>query len=224
MFATAPIAAGPVSKKAKDKTETIPTKGIHLLAALQVLKKNVEGQIATVEADVKDIMLSTFTEKAFVGKKKPESYTGTDNGSSASLQCKARASSSALTDAELEILADYKIPVETLVTREETFIINPAYADLSDAENKAMLDKVEQALAGLGLPADFIQRQLGISKKIVSDETIAAVCSMAKKSDVASLLPMVTSLAIRATFAEDANAFEVVEKAMAVRNEAEAAA
>jgi hypothetical protein len=214
MFANAKVIEAKKPAKGKKDETFVPVKGLHVFAALQAVKKNVEAQIAVFEAGIKSTMLDRFIDEGMKFCKKPENFKGEENGSTASLQFRCRSSASGLSEEEIALLEEHNIPLEENVARDETFVINPAYADLSDEKNADMLAKVEEALSSLGLPADFILKQEKVSKVVATEKSINAVCSIKDKETVAALLPLVYTPAIRASLAEDANPFEVVEAAL----------
>lgn len=210
MFANAKPITAPKPKGKKKDVEIVESKGLHLFAALQSVLKNVQAQIAVVETNLKSDMLEHFIEVGMKTGKKPESYTGVEDGSEGSMQLKTRVSTSALSEEDQKLFAEYKIPTSENVSREEAFIINPEYTHDMD-----MLAKVEKALSGLNLPADFIMKQEKVCKIIATDESINAIVKLKKESAVAALLPLATTLAIRAKLADGADAFAIVDKAVA---------
>lgn len=218
MFASAKVIEAKPSKGKKKVEETVPMEGLELFASLNAVKKNVEAQIAVVEAGLKGNMMAMFVEEGMRKGSKPEAFKAAENTSTGSMQFKCRVSTSGLSEEEQELLAEYEIPTDENVARQECFIINPAYT--CDME---LLAKVEEALSGLGLPADFIQKQEKVAKTIVTDESINAVCKLKDKGAVAALMPVVSTLAIRATLGKGVNPFEVVEAALGAPEAAEAA-
>lgn len=216
MFAKAQVIEAKPTKGKKKVEETVQMEGLELLASLNALKKNIEAQAAVVEANLKGKMMARFVEEGMRTGTKPEAFKASENGSTGSMQFKCRVSTSGLSDEEQELLAEYEIPTDKNIARQECFIINPAYT--CDME---MLDKVSSALESLGLPADFFQKQEEVSKVIVTDESINAVCKLKDAGAVAALMPVVSTMAIRATLGKGVNPFEVVEAAL---GEPEAAA
>jgi hypothetical protein len=228
MFANAAVVSDKKPAKGKKKEEFVETKDLHLYAALCAVQKNVEAQISVIGSGIKGVMMSNFISEGIRKGCKPDSYKGAENGSTASLQFRCRSTTSGLSEEEVELLEEYNIPYSEAIARDETFIINPAYADLTVAENAAMLEKVEEALSALGLPADFIMKQEKDAKKIVTDETIEAVCKLTKKgkpdeASIAALMPVAGVLGIRATLAKGANPFKVVDDALGTPVELESA-
>jgi hypothetical protein len=209
MFANAKVIETKPTKGKKKVEDAVLMEGLELFASLNTVKKNVEAQIAVVEAGLKGTMMSVFIEEGMRKGSKPESFKAEENGSNGSMQFKCRVSTSGLSEEEQDLLAEYKIPTDENVARQECFIINPAYT--TDME---LLAKVEEALSGLGLPADFIQKQEKVAKVIVTEDSINAVCKLKDKGVVAALMPVVSTLAIRATLGKGVNPFEVVEAAL----------
>lgn len=211
MFTNAPKAPSKAPAKGKPEAVTEKVDGIHLYAALKAVAANVAAQVAVVEADIKEKMAEHFIAEGMKLDRRPVNYTGTDNGSSASLQLKCLPSTSGISEASQKLLSAKKIPVGTAVTTPATFIVNPAYADLSDKRNADMLARVSKALETLGLPVDFFMQQDEVSKVIATEKSIDAVMALKSKDDVATLLPLVTCMAIKAKLAENADPFAVVE-------------
>ena len=209
MFATAkPIPAKKTAGK-KATVETVQTTDLHLYAALKAVETNVKGQLAIAEASIKGQMGAHFVAEGATSGRRPVNYAGIDQGSTGSLQLRARSSASALSVDECELLTDNGIPYGEAIDRDETFIVNPEYAG-----NMEMLTKVSEALESLGLPADFFQKQEKVSKNIATDESMAAVFATKNADKISALLPLVTTMAIRATLAEGANPFMVVDAAL----------
>lgn len=214
MFTSAPVLPAKSASKGKKDVLTKEVKGVELLAALRAVETNVKAQIAVAEAGVKSLMTEHFVDEGMRIKRRPENYKGTDNGSEASLQLKCMSSASAVSEDAQALLAEHEIPLEKAVSQHATFMINPAYADLSVERNADMLAKVSDALAALGLPVDFFLRQEEVSKQIATADSIDAVMALKNKSDVAMLLPLVSCLAVKAVLAENANPFQIVDAAL----------
>lgn len=215
MFANAKSIGADKPKGKKKNVDAVQTEGLHLYAALKAVSKNVEAQIAVVETELKNEMMEHFIEEGMKIGRKPESYTGVEDGSEGSMQIRTRVSTSALSPEAIKLFKTHNIPTTENVAREEAFIINPAYTNDMD-----MLAKVEKALSKLNLPADFIQKQEKSYKTVVDDSSIDAICNLKDEATVAALLPMATTLAIRAKLAPNADPFKVVDDAMAAAKEA----
>lgn len=224
MFAAAkPVADKPKTSKAKAKTQ-IETKDVELFCALKAVETSVKAQIAVIEAGLKSTIFERAVIEGIRTGKKPESHEGVENDSTCSLQLRMRSSASGLSDEEIELLNEHNIPFTENVSVEPCFRINPAYSDMSDAKNAEMLAKVSEALEGLGLPADFIERQNKVAKTIATEDSITAVCKLTHKAGklkgkadeatIAALLPLVTVPAIRPTLAAGKNPFQIVDAAL----------
>lgn len=213
-FANAPIAADKPKAKAKASTDYVETPGLELYAALCAVKKNVEAQISVVRTGIDEVAMERFISEGMRKGANPESYKGSEGQATASIQLRCRSSASGLSEDEQTILEENNIPLDRNVQREETFIINPAYADLSDEKNAEMLQKVEKALSKLGLPEDFFQRQTAVEKVIATEESINTVFKLKDAQKVAALLPLVTCQAMRPSLNANANPFEIVEAAL----------
>lgn len=214
MFANAPVAADKPKSKAKKSTDFVETPGLELYAALCAVKKNVEAQISVVRTGIDDVAMERFVAEGMRKGANPESYKGSEGSATASIQLRCRSSASGLSEEEQEICEENNIPLDENVAREETFIFNPIYADLSDDDNAEMFRKVEAALEGLGLPADFIQRQTAVKKVVATEASIDAVFKLKDADKVAALLPLVTVQAMRPSLNANANPFEIVEAAL----------
>ena len=224
MFAAAkPVAEKPKASKTKAKTQ-IETKDVELFCALKAVETSVKAQIAVVEAGLKSTILERGVIEGIRTGKQPESHEGIENDSVCSLQLRSRSSASGLSDEEVALLAEHNIPYGENVAVEACFRINPAYSDMSDTKNAEMLAKVSEALESLGLPADFIERQNKVSKNIVTEESIAAVCKLTHttgknkgkpdEATIAALLPLVVVPAIKPALAKGKNPFEIVDAAL----------
>lgn len=228
IFANAPKAATKTAAKGKKDTVVVETKGLELYAALKVVEDNVKAQRSVVEVGVKEQMTQRFIDEGIKLGKKPESYKGEENGTTGSLQFKCLPNTSALSDETQAMLKERDIPMKRVVSKPQTFIFNPAYADLSDKHNKAIFDAISKVLAPLMekgiVPRDLIQQQDEESKMTADEDTIAAVFKLktengeADRETIEAMIPLVSCLAIRPSLAEGANAFEIVDKAMNIED------
>lgn len=109
-----------------------------------------------------------------------------------------RGSNRGLNDLELAVIDANKLPVEEVADRPETLIINPEQlAWLMDhkAEFNAALATVK------GMPADLFQFQTATKKKVVTDETLAAMAKLPKEK-IKDVLPIVTTITVKPTMVE----------------------
>lgn len=176
------------AKKRSDKEE-IHVAGLEDLAVVDTVVKTFTAIQKTLATEVKDEMTNIFVGMGKQLKKRPANFRGIDGESSASCELRVRSSRSALTAEETEMLDDLGVPYETVVEKEDAYVINPAYFD-----DQEMLEKVSSALESLGLPEDFILRQEKVEKKVVTEETVEAVFA---KGVADSLLDIVGTLAIK---------------------------
>lgn len=238
MFTNAAVVEEKKTPAKAKKKDVVQTEGLHYYGALCAVKKATEANIGVVGASIKSEMMGRFIEEGIRIKRKPESYKGEENGTTASLEFRCRGTNSPLSEEERALLDENEIKYDEQVAREETFIINPDYADLSDPKNAEMLAKVEEALSSIGLPANFIMRQQKLSKHVVTDETIEQVFSLTTtevvtegkkkvtknvpdRARIAALVPMVAVLGIKPTLAADVDPFLVVDEILNPKPEAE---
>lgn len=213
LFAAAVAAPKAEKKKPAAKTKLeVAIEGMEQFAAFKAVEKAMKAVSGTFEQSIKAQMATLFVKEGMKLGRRPENFEGIEGVASGSCQLKAKSSNQIVTAEELSLLEQHNIPVVTLDTVVETFIINPAYADLTNPMNKALLDKVSKALEGVkGLPADFLQHQS--EKKVCVDEaSMNAVFALKDEDVVAELLPLVATLAIRPTIESEKVAFEIVGK------------
>lgn len=180
-----------VGKGKVKPTFTLP--GLDDYAQYKTVATAIEALCVAERETMDPILYTYFAEEGCKIARQPENPDGVglDNIGLGSLQLRKRSTLSVLSPEEQEFLAENDLPTETIVVTPETFIINPEY--LAD---KALMDKVGKALAGLGIPADFIQRQDEVSKVVVSEDTIAATFKLTPEV-ARDVLPVVTTLGIR---------------------------
>ncbi len=169
MFSTAKVLAAPTAKaKASTKAE-VQLNGLEQLAMVDALIKSLEGIKASLDADVKSEALDLFIQSAVDNNgKRPDSFRGLDGAASASIELRKRSTNSVLTEDQILLLGTKGVVGEVVVITTEMFGINPAYN-----ADSGLLGKVEKALKGI-VPEDFIVKQEGKSKTVVSEDTITA--------------------------------------------------
>lgn len=171
MFATAKTLTAPKTAKAKSKAEEIELSGLEDYALIDALIKNLEALKSGIEDKVKSDARELFLIAADKAEKKPANFRGVDGTAEASVELRKRSTRSVLTEEEVAEFELNDIPVEKIVDVSETFVINPAYAN-----DSALLGKIEGAMKKVkGLPEDFIMKQEGSTRWVVSDETVDAV-------------------------------------------------
>lgn len=180
------------ASKKSDKRE-VKLSNLETLSALKSVMKAMEGLMATTEASVKDQMAAEFLTAGLAVKKRPDNFRGIEGGASASCELRKRSTRSTLSDEDAAILDKFGIEIKTEVDVTETYVINPAYKDDSD-----LLAKVSEAISEIdGMPEDFIQLQAGVERKVVGDSALDQIFQKGNNIDVASLLQIVGTLAIK---------------------------
>jgi len=171
MFANAKTLAATPTAKAKSKKEEIELSGLEDYALIDALIKNLEALKSGIEDQVKSDAKELFLIAADKSNKKPANFRGVDGSAEASVELRKRSTRSTLTEEEIAELELAGIPIEKIEDVTETFVINPAYVN-----NSALLGKIETAMKKVkGLPEDFIMKQEGQVRFVVSDETVDAV-------------------------------------------------
>ena len=186
-----------IFKEAKNAKETnqqpanpvLP--GIRRLAVLAKIEKYVK---AAREAQTKILngqLMTLFVNRGLVLARRPDNFTATDDRASASCQLKIR--STALREDEADLLDSYGIPYSTAGSEEETFRINPAYAD-----DQELLRKVSAALMKLkGFPIDFIEVSEAKSVRKVTEDTLNSIFQLNRDPDITEeLLKVVSTVAM----------------------------
>lgn len=193
-----------VAPKAGSKpvSDVVEIKGLEALARLDAAAKAYKAACETVSREVKAEACELFIGQGIQLGKRPANLKAAEGKASASIQLKA--SPSALTEDAVAKLEAAKIPLRSADQVAETFVFNPAYI-----EDSELLEKIKKALNGIkGIPEDLIQFQS--QKKIVcdGDATIDAIFRLKAKGGVPdrnkieTLLPLVTTLAIKPTTTE----------------------
>lgn len=171
MFTAAKTKTAPAAKgKGKAKVE-VQLSDLENYATICATIEQLEALRDTFCENVKGQVEEYFVETGTVNAARPENFKGVEGAASASCELRKRSTRSALTAEEVAELEALDIPVGTETVQEGCFIINPAYS-----QDDELLAKVAAALGKVkGLPLDFIQRQEAVERRVVTDETIAAV-------------------------------------------------
>jgi hypothetical protein len=174
--------------KAKAKTNSVPVEGLEMVASLKVVQEAVSALSEVFEGEVKVYMNETFVEQGASLHRRPENFHGEEGEADASLQMRKRMTTSKLGEDEVTALTDHGIPFATVAG---SFQINPKYV-----EDAALMKKINSALVKVaGIPDDFFEAVPG--KSVVTDETVDTLFQKSR-TVIAALLPMVTTLGIRA--------------------------
>jgi hypothetical protein len=194
MFDTAKTIAPAPKKALKSNKPEVEIAGVEHLAMIDALQKTLDTMRGTIEGEVKSAAAERFAAYIQETGKKPENFTAVEGGAAASVQFRRKSSSAALSDETVNLLRENGIEPEKQVVAAQLFAINPAYA-----EDKAMLAKVEKALAKI-VPADFIVAQQEVSKFVATEETLnAAISKRAPASVIQSLTTIACGLKLKNT-------------------------
>lgn len=192
------------SKKpaSKSKAPELPVVGIAEYAAYCSVIDTVTGLKEAKKKEICDVANGLFLNEIRDTKRKPTNFRGVEGNASGSIQFKKRSTVSALTDEQASVLDEFKIPYETVADRPSTFIIGEEYAQ--DADVLGKLNKAIAPLIAKGeLPANVIQKQEATTKRVVTDDTLDAVCKIEDMEALAALVPVVSSTAINPTTTDD---------------------
>jgi hypothetical protein len=212
MFSNAKL-LNTTSKSKKVEAATVHIDGLETLASLDAVIKALSALKDTVESEVKSRGEIEFIQRGMEKKSRPDNFKAFDGIASASVQLKKRSSASALSDAEVALLSEVGISVETNQEIVSTFVINPAYKD-----DQKLLSNVEKKLKGVkGIPEDFILMQEGKSKTVVPDGALDEVFKL-DEDKVRALLPVVSTLAIRPSLADGdvTKAYDIIKDLLGV--------
>jgi hypothetical protein len=191
LFQTAAVVE---TKKAAARKATKPvnkTVGLSDYAAVDALFKALKSRLETLKPGIEEQMSEHFLTEGLSIRRRPENYKGREGTDTASLELRIRSSASGLSDLEENLLAKHDIAVVDNVIVQEAFIVNPEYNT-----NFELLQKASDALVAAGLPADIIQRQAGVTKRVVTEESLNQVFQK-PRAVAEQLLPVVGCLAVK---------------------------
>lgn len=191
LFANAKTISAPKTKKVSEVSQYVLS-GLSRFAALTAAIKSLGALAEVEETNVKAKMIDQFVASGMARNSKPDNFEGVEELASASCQLKIRSSASVLSDEDVEILKKENIPYNEHTKQEEAFLINPKYTN--DME---LLSRVEEALANVALPEDFLLKQEKISANVASPKSIDAIFALKNEEKIRALLPLVTTLAIK---------------------------
>lgn len=188
----------PAAKSKKSVKPRIEVEGMHEFAALAAVIKSLTSVYETMEAEIKDKMAIEFVKAGCEKKARPENFKGYEGeNAEASCELRARSSASALTAAEQELFAEYKLPTKKVESIVDTFVINPVYA--GDTE---LMSKIAKKLNTIkDIPEDLFMKQDGVSKTVVGEDALDAMFKLDVDA-VTKLLRVVGTLAIKPTFTD----------------------
>ena len=173
----------------KDTKEQVTLPGLEELAQIDAAIKALTSMKKTIEADVKGEAFGHFFSQVVSTHKRPDNFRGVEGIATASIEFRKRSTASPISDEELPLFEKNNIPLQTIVTVQKLFGINPIYAN-----DDALLEKVSTALEGI-VPDNFIVVQEEVSKKVVSEDAMDAVFE-AKKPNF-ELVKAISVMAIK---------------------------
>jgi hypothetical protein len=187
----------PAPRKAKATSDDlIPFNNLAEFAACDAVAKALETINATLCNGIKDEAREIFIGQGIQFGKRPVNFRAIDEKATASIQLKVLPG--ALSMEAQEQLAARDLPVKITDEIVETFIVNPKYA-----EDAALFEKLEKALARIGAPEDLFLHQS--KKKVTADDTtLNALFRLRDARDnpdrtaIETLLPLVSTLAVKA--------------------------
>jgi hypothetical protein len=166
--------------------------GLEDYAQVCVIEKSIKSIKETLRVDIDDQVLDWFTDQGMKVGRHPDNFKGVEGLAKGSCEVRKRSSASGLDEVEQALLSRHNIPTQVVSDRPDTFIINPAYADLSKEENKKLLEAVSAALAKVkGLPEDFLLKQEATTKVVTTDASLNEVY---KASDDAAVVKRLLSV------------------------------
>lgn len=199
LFTTAKVLEAKGTKAKKPVKVTTLVEGLELYAALDHSIKWLKTVLETTKTTVLETAIQKFVTDGARLQSKPTNFDGEEGKATANIQLKKRASTSGLNDIELELVNEYKVPVEQVSDRPETLIVNPEHLEWLLKNS----DKISAAITKIpGAPTELFQMQQATTKFVTTDDSIDFVFrTFNKKPEViAKLLPVIATLAIKPKF------------------------
>jgi len=188
LFAAAGKVAAPKSPAKKADKAEVQLPGLQQLAEIDALMKALAGAKTSLEQEIKATAFQHFFDEAQETAKRPDNFKGLDGIASASIEMRKRSTASALSEDEQKMFEANNLKFEKIVSVQQLFGINPAYAS-----DDKLLQKVSAAIEKI-VPADFIVVQEEKFKYVVGDETIEAAF---KNKAPREIIEAVTVMAIK---------------------------
>lgn len=116
--------ASPKKSSSKNRDE-VEIDGLDKLAAFKVLEKVLESEASLVEAAVRSEVVEKYIEGMMESGRKPDSFLGTGDTSSASCEIRRRGSNMPLDDDTVKSLTAKGIPVDKKVKVPQRYVLNP---------------------------------------------------------------------------------------------------
>jgi hypothetical protein len=206
LFAAAKTVAAPTKAKDKGKNPIVEMSGIERHAALDAAIKSLTA-LRDAEADqIKSEAANRFIEEGTKIKRTPSNFKGTEGSATTSVELRKRSTASVLKPEEQAVLKEHNIPFDREVQTAEAFLINPIYTN-----DMNLLAKVEEALANVDLPDNFLLKQEEQTRAVVTEDSLAAIFAKSVE-DAETLLPLVAVLALKPKI--DGNFWTVLDDIM----------
>lgn len=170
-------------RKVKPETQI---DGLQDLAEIDALIKALGGLKTTLEQEIKQEAFDLFYAKGKELKARPENLKAVDGNATASIEFRKRATSSPLSPAEIEMFTEAGIFVDTIVTTQKLFGVNPKYAT-----DEPLLEKVSKAIERI-VPEDFFVVQDEVSKTVVADRTVDEAFAKEANSSIIGALSVLS--------------------------------
>lgn len=201
LFATAKVLKN-AAKGKKPASENTLIEGLEVYAAIDHAIKWLKGLLETSGETPRAVAFEKFVNDGIKSGKKPESFNAKEGAGTANIQLRQKSSTSGLTEIEETICRENGVP---LGTAGGEFFFNPEHNDWLLKNG----DKISKALASIkDCPPNLLVKKE--EKVIATEDSIPFIFSrFGNKPDlIATLLPMVSTLAIKPKFAvgsDDAN-------------------
>lgn len=198
MFAAA--AAKPVveqPKAGRKKAEvTHPMSGkLDQLASLKAFAATIEAQMKALESELKGDATDELVKRGMAIGGRPANYKGESATAIAGVELRLRSSASILSEDEVKLLAEENIEATEMELSPEMYAFNPGVLGMGPK----VLEKISAALASVkeleGI--QVIVHHPAKTKMVASEEAIDKVFKLKDADKVRSLMPLVTTLALK---------------------------
>lgn len=208
----------PTTKAKKEKTQVELGSALDEIASIDALRKFLDAKREIIERQVKDRIKTQFIEMSLVKGGQPENFTGVSEFATASCEMKKRSSASVLSEAEVEILNGFGIPVKREVTFSVPERIYFNEEVLSMGED--VLLKISKALSAIPelRGVDIIKKQEAqeIVKNIVDEATLPSVCTINDAEQMGQLLDIAATFSIKPKLKPDHGIIDAYSRLRAV--------
>jgi hypothetical protein len=205
MFANAKVIEAPTSKK-KAEAKKIAIFGVQMAATLDFAVKALTALRAVADTTVKTQGTNEYLNMGLEAKARPDNYKGVEGKATVSMEFRNRASSSACSPEELELLKKHNIPTTEVVTVIGTYVINPEYVT-----NLELLGKIEALLReDPTIPDDLFMLQEEVKKTVVADTAIDVAFQTLDRADLVTVFPLIAVPATKYTFDETPKVVEAM--------------